>query len=113
MWNMFILWPECKAPFYIFISNPVSDPDTNPGTKFLFRFRIGSGSGQKFQVLPDPDPQHWLKAAFPEFRDFAMNKVRNKSINLQDSDPNPLVRDPRIRIHTKKSRIHNIAYNYL
>jgi hypothetical protein len=96
MWNMFILWPECKAPFYIFISNPVSDPDTNPDTKFLFRFRIGSGSGQKFRVLPDPDPQNWLKAAFPEFRDFAMNKVRNKfagfgyeSISKRSANPDP------------------------
>ncbi len=36
------------------------------------------------------------------------------AINLQDSDPDPLVRgtDPRIRILTKKSRIHNTAHNY-
>ncbi len=44
-------------------SNPVSDPDLNPDPKRFFRFRIGSGSGQKFRILPDPvpDPQHWLK----------------------------------------------------
>jgi hypothetical protein len=34
------------------ISNPVSDP------KRLFRFRISSGSGQKFRILPVPDPQY-------------------------------------------------------
>ncbi len=32
----------------------------------LGRFRIGSGSGQKFRILPDPvpDPQHCLKLSF-------------------------------------------------
>jgi hypothetical protein len=37
------------------------------------------------------------------------------AINLQDSASDPLVRgtDPRIRICTKKSRIHNTVYNYL
>ncbi len=66
-----LFWPECKAPFYRFISapdsNPVSDPDSNPDPKRLFRFRIGSVSGQKFRILPDPvpvpdpDPQHSRK----------------------------------------------------
>ncbi len=59
-----LFWPECKALFYRFIldpdSNPVSDPDSNPDPKRLFRFRIGSGSGQKFRILPVPDPQHCL-----------------------------------------------------
>jgi hypothetical protein len=55
-----LFWPECKAPFYRFISapdsNPVSDPDSNPDSnpdpKRLFsvpdRIRIQpkvSGSG--------------------------------------------------------------------
>ena len=38
------------------------------GSKRLFRFRIGSGSGQKFRILPDPvpvpDPQHWIIYSF-------------------------------------------------
>jgi hypothetical protein len=56
--------------FYRFFSDPVSDPDSNldpnPDPKRLFRFRIGSGSGQKFRFhqvpdpVLDPDPQQWL-----------------------------------------------------
>ncbi len=36
------------------ISNPVSDPER------LFRFRIRSGCGQKFRILPVPDPHYWF-----------------------------------------------------
>ncbi len=36
------------------ISNPVSDP------KRFFRFRIRYGSGQRFWILPVPDPQYWF-----------------------------------------------------
>jgi hypothetical protein len=52
--------------FFRFFSDPVSVPDSypdpNPDPKRLFRFRIGSGSGQKFRILQDPvpDPQHWI-----------------------------------------------------
>jgi hypothetical protein len=44
-----------------------------------------------------------------------MTWLRTKcATNLQDSDPDLLVRgtDPQIRIRTKKSQIHNTAYNY-
>jgi hypothetical protein len=55
--------------FYRFVSDPVSDPDSNPDSnpdpKCLFRIRIGSGSGQKFRVLTDPDPQHCLQGTHP------------------------------------------------
>jgi hypothetical protein len=36
--------------------DPDSNPDSNPDPKCLFRIRIGSG--QKFRILTDPDPQH-------------------------------------------------------
>ncbi len=47
-------WSENKTPFYLFVSDPVSDPvsdlDSNPDPKCLFRIRIGSGSGQKLRI---------------------------------------------------------------
>ncbi len=53
------------------------------------------------------------KAAFPQLP--WLGYETRCAINLQDSDPDPLVRgtDPRIRFRTKKSRINNTAYNYL
>ncbi len=74
VWN-YLFWPKNKTPFYKFDSDPVSDsdldpdsnPDSNPDPKWLFRIRLGSGSGQKFRILtdpvpvPDPDPQHWQR----------------------------------------------------
>ncbi len=58
-----LFWPKNKTPFYRFVLDPVSDPDSNPDPKGLFRIRIGSGSGQKFRILtdPDPDPQHCIQ----------------------------------------------------
>ncbi len=52
VWITFF-WPENKTPFYRFVSDPVSDQDSNPDPKCLFRIRIrpkvsdpyGSGSG--------------------------------------------------------------------
>jgi hypothetical protein len=42
-------------PFFTDFFDPVSDPNSNPelisDPKRLFRFRIGFGSGQKFQIL--------------------------------------------------------------
>jgi hypothetical protein len=64
----------------------------------------------------------WLKLGYDgqtclERMVVATNKVlRTKcAINLQDSDPDLLVRgtDPWIWIRIKKSQIHNTAYNYL
>ncbi len=34
----------------------VSGPGLEYRSETLFRFPIGSGSGQKFRILPDPDP---------------------------------------------------------
>jgi hypothetical protein len=81
------------------VSDPDSNPDLNPG------FGSRSETGQNFFFfcskffLPSLIFKH-KKVALPQLRDLAMNKVR---INLQDSDPDPLVRgtDPRIRILTK------------
>ncbi len=42
-----LFWPEYKAPFYKFISDLVSDPDSNADPTRLFQFRIEFGSGQK------------------------------------------------------------------
>jgi hypothetical protein len=51
------------------------------------------------------------KAAFPQLRVLATNKVRNKFAGF---GPDPLVEgtDPRIRIRTKMSRINKTAYSY-
>ncbi len=96
-------------------------------------FCFGSGSSLKLvsDPYPDSDVDQKLvktsffvlkflpsliykhkKAALPQLRDLATNKVR---INLPDSDPDPLVRgtDPQIRILAKKSWIHNTSHNYL
>ncbi len=50
VWN-YLFWPKNKTPFYRLISDPVLDPVLNPDSnpECLFRIRIGSGSGQKFQ----------------------------------------------------------------
>jgi hypothetical protein len=53
-----LFWPDYTVPFYRFISDPVSYPDSNPDPKCFLRFRIGFGSGRKFRILPDP--QHRL-----------------------------------------------------
>jgi hypothetical protein len=45
----------------------VSDPDSNLDPKRLFWFRIGSGSGQKFRILPDPDPSGFGSATLIEY----------------------------------------------
>jgi hypothetical protein len=67
-------WVEDKAHLYRFISDPVSDPDSNQDPKPLFRFWIGSASGQKFRILLDPDPQH-----YPEH----FKKVSKRSVREQ------------------------------
>ncbi len=87
-----LFWPKCKALFYRFISdpdsNPVSDPDSNPDPKRLYRFRIGSGSGQKFRILPDP--------------------VRKDPDSYQMlTDPNPGSPKHRIRIHNTGKKYYN------
>jgi len=82
--------PDYKAPFYRFVSDPVSDPDSNPDRKCLFRIRIGSGSRQKFLILPDPDPQHWIT----EHREKKLIKLSLKAPRL----PDPL-RDGTVLFH--------------
>ncbi len=101
---------------------------------------VGSGSGLKLVSDSDPDsnpdpnsdsnldqklakllffvlkylPSLIFKHRLPSLS--SMTWLRTScAINLQDSDSDPLVRgtDPRIRIRTKKSRIHNTVYNYL
>jgi hypothetical protein len=91
------------------VSDPDSNPDPNPG------FGSRSETGQNFffcskflpilifkhKRLPSLSSVTWLQ--------------KRCAINLQDSDPDPLIRgtDPRTRVRTKKSRIHYTAYNYL
>jgi hypothetical protein len=134
------------ALIFLFLQTSVADP------KHKFRIRIrheGFGSrsetDQNFffvlKFLPSLIFKH-KKAAFPQLRDLATNKVRNKFagfgsvlivtiICLMKVHPAkraraqvagnasgllfPLLRgtDPQIRIRTKKSWINNTAYNYL
>ncbi len=62
--EMTLFWPENKTPFYLFVSDPVSDPDSNPDPKCLFRIRIGSGYGQKLiRNTAEKIPKN-LKAVF-------------------------------------------------
>ncbi len=82
-----------------FFSNPVSDPDSNTEPKRLFRFRIGSGSGKKFRILPDPE-----KATLPEGTDklFSINFAPSIKHELSDSDIfAPRTKKGRVKIFTE------------
>jgi hypothetical protein len=87
-------------------SNPGLNPDPNPG------FGSRSETGQNFffvlKFLPSLIFKHKKRLPF-------LSSMTWCAINLQNSDSYPLVRgtDPWVRIRTKKSRIHNTAYNYL
>jgi hypothetical protein len=94
-------------------SNPVPNPDSNPGSnldpnlefgtgkKLFFVLKFYPASSSNIKRLPSLSYVTWLR--------------KRCAINLQDSDPDLFVRgtDPliRIRISTKKSWIHNTAYN--